>query len=185
MIGAALAAGAILGVLSRVEEVTPGLSAGVSSDSAWVATAFVVGSRAPESRLAALLATATMCAANGAYYVWIALAERGTPLAVVAGDPWTWVLAGVLTGLVFGVAGRLWRVSAPRGRLAAVVPLATVFAIEAGDALRGGAATEAIGLAIACVLPVVSSPTSRWPAVGVSAALAVLAASGVGAELLP
>ena len=34
-----LLTGAVLGVLSRIEEVTAGLSAGVSSDSTWVAAA--------------------------------------------------------------------------------------------------------------------------------------------------
>ena len=185
MIALALAGGALLGILSRAEEVTPGLSLGLSSDSAWVAAAFAVGARAHGWRGAALLSTGTMCAANGGYYAWIVLTEPGTPLVAAAGDPWAWVVAGVLTGVVFGVAGRLWGVSPPLGRLAAVTPLAMVLAIEGGDALRGGAPTEAIGLAVALALPVVSAPSRRWPALATSAALAVLAACGAGAALLP
>jgi hypothetical protein len=182
---AVVLAGASLGLLSRVEEVTAGLSLGLSSDSAWVAAAFAAGARAPGARSAALRAVAAMCAANGAYYAWVGVAERGTALAAAAGDPRRWVLAGVLTGLVFGVSGRWWRVSPPGGRLAAVMPLAVVLAIEGGDALRGAAVTHGIGLGLALVLPIVSARSQRRASLIASAGLAVLAASGAGAGALP
>lgn len=164
---------------------TAGLSAGLSSDSAWVGTAFVVGALAAGLWRAMLLAIGAMCAANGGYYAWIAITEPGTPLVSAAGDPWAWVAAGLLTGVMFGAAGRLWRVSPPPGRLAAVAPLAVVLAIEGGDALRGGAATDAIGLALALVLPAASAPAWRRSALAAAVGLAALAASGLGASLLP
>ena len=180
-----LAGGAALGVLCRIEEVTPGLSLGLSSDSAWVAAAFAAGTRATSAGRAALLAATAMCCANGGYYAWILLTERGTSLAAAAGDPWRWVAAGVLTGLVFGAAGRLWRNAAPLGRLLTVVPLAMVLVVEGGDALRGGPATEGIGFVVGLALPVASAPSPRWAACVSAAALAALAYSGFGSGLLP
>ncbi len=185
MTALAVAAGVLLGVLSRIEEVTPGLSAGISSDSAWVLTAFAAGALAPSVRQAVPAATVAMCAANGGYYAWIALTEPGTPLESAAGDPWRWVAAGVLTGVVFGAAGRLWRAWPPPRRLAAAAPPAIVLAIEGGDALRGGAATDGIGLALGIVLAATSARDRPRAALGAAAGLAALAASGAGAALLP
>jgi len=157
----------------------------VSSDGAWVMTAFAVGALAPDLRRAVLLATAAMCAANGTDYAWVALAEPGTPLASVAGDPWAWAAAGVLTGVVFGAAGRGWRTWPPPGRLVAAAPPALVLALEGGAGLRGGAATAGVGLALGLLLPFASAPGRPRAAAAAAAALAALAASGAGAAWLP
>ena len=165
MIAAALAAGALLGVLSRIEEVTPGLSAGISSHSAWVAVAFGAGAaaRGGLSR-AALTATAAMSAGNAGYYAWIAATEPGMPLTAAAGDPLGWVAAGILTGVVFGPAGRLWAGAGPAGRALVALPLSAVLVHEGADALLGGPATDAIGLVAGLALPAASalSPWAGW-----------------------
>ena len=165
MIPAALAAGVVLGVLSRIEEVTPGLSAGVSSHSAWVAVAFLTGASVRGAlRRAALAATAAMSGGNAGYYAWIAVTEPGMPLAAAAGSPLRWVAAGILTGVVFGPAGRLWAGAGPAGRALAALPLAAVLVHEGADALLGGPPTDAIGLVAGLALPAASalSPWAGW-----------------------
>ena len=165
MIAAALAAGAVLGVLSRIEEVTPGLSAGVSSHSAWVAVAFGAGAVARGGlRSAAVAAVAAMSAGNAGYYAWIAVTEPDTPLAAAAGEPLGWVAAGILTGVVFGPAGRLWAGAGRAGRALASLPLAAVLVHEGADAVLGGPVTDAIGLVAGLALPAASalSPWAGW-----------------------
>ena len=75
MQGAALAAGILLGILSRVEEKSPGLDVGLSSNSAWVATAFVLGLCSRSPRQAAALGALSLTAANLAFYGWIYVRE--------------------------------------------------------------------------------------------------------------
>ena len=84
----AVVAGAVLGVLSRVEETTDGLSAGVSANATWLGVAFAVGGlgrRASLPRAAGSVALA-LTAANLAYYSWIGATEPGVELASVAGS---------------------------------------------------------------------------------------------------
>ncbi len=168
----AIAAGVLLGVLSRVEERT-GFSAGVSSDSAWCAAAFLAASP--------VRGIALLTAANAGYYACIALTQPALPLASAAGPVEAWLVLGVVTGAVFGTAGRLWR-HGPR--LIASLPLALVLVVEGGDALRGGAATDGIGLLAGLALAAASAPTRRSGAVA-AAALVAVAATGAGAAFLP
>ena len=55
--------GVALGVLSRIEETTAGFSAGISSDSAWVAVAFLLGSRGRSAAVAAAVCLQAQAAA--------------------------------------------------------------------------------------------------------------------------
>lgn len=61
--------GTLLGVLSRVEETTAGLSVGLSSDATWLAVAFAVGAVRPFVRRvrAARDGALALTAANAAY----------------------------------------------------------------------------------------------------------------------
>jgi hypothetical protein len=169
---AAIAIGIVLGVISRVEETT-GFSAGISSDSAWCATAFLVASP--------LRGIAALSAANAGYYAWIALTQPALPLEAAAGPVHVWLGLGVLTGAVFGAAGGAWRAGP---RFLAALPLALVMTVEGGDALRGGAATDGIGLLAGVALAAASAPSWRRAAVAATALLAV-AATGAGAAFLP
>lgn len=169
---AAIAAGFVLGVLSRVEERT-GFSAGVSSDSAWCAAAFLAASP--------LRGITALTAANAGYYAWIALTQPDLPFAAAAGPVETWLVLGVVTGAVFGTAGGLWR---GEWRFAAALPLALVLVIEGGDALRGGAPTDGIGLVAGVALAALSASSRRGAALA-AAALVAVAATGAGAAFLP
>jgi hypothetical protein len=168
-----LAFGLLLGVLSRVEEVTDGLSLGISSDSAWCAAAFAAGS----ARRGALLLTA----ANAGYYAWIAVLQPELPLAAAAGPVEAWLGLGLAAGVVFGVTGGAWRRGAG---LPVAVPLALVLVLEGGDALRGGPLTHAPGLLAGVALAVASAGSARV-AVGTAALLIAVAVTGVGAAWLP
>lgn len=153
-----------LGVASRVEEMLAGFSAGISSDSAWVACAFAAGGAAR----GALLLTA----ANAGYYAWIALTQPALPLAAAAGPVHEWLLLGVAGGAVFGLCGRAWRTGG-RARTLAAAPLAAVLAAEGADALHGGAPTDAIGLLIGLAFFALSAHDRRVACAGCAALLAL------------
>jgi hypothetical protein len=105
----ALASGAVLGVLSRIEETTDGFYLAISSNETWLLTAFVVGALARDVEWAALAGAAALTAANTGYYAWIAITEQATELHAVAGPVVPWYALGVTGGCVFGVAGALAR----------------------------------------------------------------------------
>lgn len=181
-----LLTGAVLGVLSRIEGVTPGLSAGVSSDSTWVAAAFVAGAVAPGVGSAAVAATLLVTTANGAYYGWIAATEPHTPLASAAGSPVAWLVLGVASGLVFGPAGRLWRAGPGPVRAVASLPLAAVLVLEGADVLTGAPAAEGIGLLAGILLPPASARTARTRVAALAAVVVLVGLGAAGAgRLLP
>lgn len=125
-----LLAGALLGVLSRVDE-TAAIALPVSDNATWILAAVLAGllvSRRPSAAGAVVLT-----AANLAYYAWIAVTGPGLPLGDVAGSPWHWLVLGVLTGTVFGAAGGLARRGRPAVAAAALVlPVAVVALDRAG-----------------------------------------------------
>ena len=106
----AIAAGLVLGVVSRVEEVTDGFDVGISSNVTWLMTAFFVGALAGTAyEWSGLTGAVALTAANTSYYVWIAITEQATELDAVAGPVESWYALGVTGGCVFGVAGALAR----------------------------------------------------------------------------
>ena len=108
-IAALIAAGSLLGVVSRVDERSDAFG-GVSSHALWLATAFAAGVLAARSvRGGAFAGAAVLTVANLAYYAWIAATEPGTGLAAVAGPPLQWLVLGVASGAPLGVAGRVAR----------------------------------------------------------------------------
>jgi hypothetical protein len=117
--------GIALGVLSRVEE-TAGFPSLISTDSAWVGTAFAIGALSGSVRDGSRRGAIGMSSANAGYYAWVALTQPNLPLAAVAGPVERWIALGLLTGVVFGVAGRLWR----DGSLLAPLALSTVLVLE-------------------------------------------------------
>ena len=106
----AVAAGLVLGVVSRVEEVVDGFDLGVSSNVTWLMTAFFVGALAGTAyEWSALAGAVALTAANTGYYAWIAATEQVTELHAVAGPVESWYALGVTGGCVFGAAGALAR----------------------------------------------------------------------------
>src|SRR3712207_949235 len=94
----AAAAGFVLGLLSRIEELTPGFSLGISSKSCWVATAFAAGAFAAPPRTAAAAGALALTVANLSYYAWSKLHEPGVALSGVAGPVLPWFVFGVVGG---------------------------------------------------------------------------------------
>src|SRR5688572_10587034 len=154
----AVVAGALLGVMSRVEETTDGLSFGVSANATWLGVAFAVGvlHRRAAVRGAAAAGALSLTAANLAYYAWIAATQPDLELASVAGSPLTWLALGVGGGAVFGAAGRVWARAGGLTRVLASLPLAGVCVAEGISALNGGPVSDAPGLVLGAVLPVLS-----------------------------
>lgn len=131
----ALAAGLVLGVVSRVEEVTAGFDAGISTNLTWLATAFLVGAVAGELARSAVAGAVALTAANAGYYAYVLATEPGRPLASVAGPVERWLALGVSAGIVFGAAGALLRSRSVAPRAAAFLPLLAVVVAERVPAL--------------------------------------------------
>lgn len=185
----AIVAGGLLGILSRVEEATSGVSIGVSSDATWLAAAFLVGAAARGRPAPGAVASGALAltAANVAYYAWIAATEPGTDLAAVAGSPVVWFVLGVSGGGVFGLGGHVWAATRGAPRVVAAALLGGVFIAEGVPALLGGWLTDGVGLAIGAALPVASAqtPAGRVVAAALSAALIAVALTGRLEALLP
>lgn len=132
----ALAAGLVLGALSRVEEVHEGFDLGVSTNFTWLGAAFLVGALVVAgvewSGLAGALALST---ANVGYYAWILATEPGRPLDAVAGPVERWFALGVTGGFVLGFAGALVRSDRLAIRSVAALPLAALLVAERVPAL--------------------------------------------------
>jgi len=176
----------LLGVLSRIEEVTPGFSAGISSNSAWVVAAFLTGALCRGPLTAAAAAAAAMTTANLSYYALYALTEPGVPLEAAAGRPAMWLALGLATGAVFAPAGQRWVAGGPAVRLAASLPLAAVLVLDGASAFDGGAPADAIGLALGLGLLAVSAGSVRDRAVAAAAGVLLLGLGATGAgALLP
>lgn len=185
----ALVAGAALGVLSRIEETTDGLSFGVSANATWLGLAFALG--VVHRRAALPRATAagalSLTAANLAYYAWIAATQPDIELASVAGSPLTWLALGVGGGAVFAAAGRLWTSAAGMTRVLASLPLAGVCIAEGIPAVLGGPATDGVALVLGAALPVASGASVRESVLGalMSAGVVAVALTGRLEALMP
>ncbi|WP_354698119.1 hypothetical protein DSM112329_03784 [Paraconexibacter sp. AEG42_29] len=136
--------GVVLGVASRLEEVTRGFSAGISSERTWVLAALLAGAVAAGgtgglggwgqpawaeafatlsawARVAgrgAVGGTLLLVSANASWYGWIALTETSVDLGAVAGPPERWFVLSVLAGVPAGGFGACVRAAlyARRGR---------------------------------------------------------------------
>jgi hypothetical protein len=132
----AIAGGLALGVASRVEETVDGFDVGISSNLAWLATAFAVGALVAEIEWSGLAGAVALTAANSSYYAWIATVEGSRELDGVAGAVEPWFALGVTGGFVFGAAGALARSDAWWTRAAACAPLAALTVAERVPALQ-------------------------------------------------
>jgi hypothetical protein len=175
-----LAAGLVLGVLSRIEETVDGLSAGVSSDGAWLGAAAVAGVLAASPRRGALAGALALTAANLGYYAWIATAEPGTPLAAVAGPPARWFALGLAGGAVFGAAGGAWRTGPPPVRIAAALLLAGVLVADGITAVRGGSPAAGLGIAAGAAVALLSARGAGQRIVAAAGLLAITAVAATG-----
>jgi hypothetical protein len=174
-------AGALLGVLSRIEE-TSGWPVALSTNATWLATAFAAGAlhRRCAAARATLAGSATLTAANLAYYATVALAEPGVDLTKVAGPPARWIALGVAGGAVLAAAGWLWARTRGPARVAAALPLSGVWVAQYVGALTGGALRDRLGLAAGAALLVASGRRARERVLGAAVAASVVAVALTG-----
>ena len=125
-----LLAGLLLGILSRVEELTDGFHLAISTHATWVLAPFAAGVLSGDPRGGALRGAVLLTAANIGYYGSSAIAQPDVPLEEVAGSVPHWFAAGIAAGLVFGALGGL----TPRARVAAPAAVAAVILADAFDA---------------------------------------------------
>lgn len=178
----ALIAGALLGIASRIEETTDGLSLGISANSTWLVVAFLAGVAhrgSPAARAGAAGALA-LTAANLAYYAWIGALEPQQELAAVAGSPLRWLALGAGGGAVFGCAGWLWARDRGAIRVLASLPVAGVLIADGIPALLGGALTDGVGVMLGAALPVLSGACRRERLAGAALAGVVVAVALTG-----
>jgi hypothetical protein len=121
-----LVAGLLLGILSRVEELTDGFFL-ASTHATWVLAPFAAGLLCTDPRRGAVQGAVLLTAANVGYYAFSAVAQPEVPLEAVAGSVPHWFAAGVAAGLVLGTLGGL----TPRAPIAAPAPVAAVIAADA------------------------------------------------------
>lgn len=168
--------GLVLGVLSRLEEQLGGLSAGVSSDGAWVLAAFAAGVLTRRVATGPMLLTA----ANAGYYGWVGLAGPDGEVGA-AGEPLRWLALGLAAGVVFGAAGRIARTSSGAARIAAAALPAGVLIADGATGRLADAPAVAVGVAV-LVGAAGSRRAAGWVLVLV---IAAVAAAGVLEPLLP
>jgi Family of unknown function (DUF6518) len=181
-----LVAGALLGVLSRVEERVSGVSVGLSSDTMWLAAAFLAGASARSTPSGAPRGALILTVANLSYYGLIRATEPLYLLAV-AGHPLRWFCLGVGGGAVAGAAGAAWCHAGPGMRVAAALVPASVAIADGADGLRGAPATHAVSVVAGVALALASArtPALRTAAAGLSLLLVVTSAHGAFTPLLP
>lgn len=183
-----LIAGVLLGVCSRIEETTGGLSLGVSANSTWLVLAFAAGMlHASGPARAGATGALALTAANLAYYAWIALFQPQLELAAVAGSPGRWLVLGASGGAVFALSGWLWARSRGWVRVLASVPVAGVCIADGIQALLGGPVTDGAGLVLGAALPVLSAASAwqRLAAAALAGAVVAVALTGRLEVLLP
>ena len=178
----AVLTGALLGVLSRVEETTAGFSIGLSSNTTWLGTAFALGALGRRAGPCAAAATGALAltAANVAYYAWISATQPDLALAAVAGPPLAWFALGMSGGAVFGATGRAWRATGGAARILAALPLAGVCIAEGIRSAQGGPAPDGAGLLVGVALPIASAASARQRLLGGALVAGIVAVALTG-----
>jgi hypothetical protein len=124
----AVGAGLLVGALSSIGQakLDGTLDAFANSTSTWLVAPFLVGSLAATRRGGAAAGVATCAAQLVGYYIVAHLRGVGTTDSLVA----FWVGCALVGGPVFGLAGTLWRTSAPGRKGLGMAVLAGVFVAE-------------------------------------------------------
>ncbi len=182
-----VALGALLGVVSRIEETTSGFSVGLSSNASWLGVAFLTGAMQRRAGLARAAAAGcvAMTVANASYYAWIAATEPGVPLASVAGLPAYWFMLGVFGGALFGLTGGAWAVSSGAMRVAWSLPISAVWI---ADGIGPHASpSDAVAAALGFAFPIASAGNGRERLVAglLAGALVAVALTGRLEAFLP
>jgi hypothetical protein len=156
-VGLIVAIGLLVGVATQIGQslLPDGVSHAANSISPWLLVAFLLGSRMPDRRWAALAGFGALAVALVGYYAMVQLrfGYGGSTGALVL-----WGIGAIVGGPVFGVAGWTWRFESGWRRAAAIGLLAAV-AIAEGGYLIGilpeasvGAAFVLVGLCVPLVL---------------------------------
>ena len=122
-LGVAIVVGLATGALTQVlQGVLPdAIGSLANSVTPWLAVAFVVGSRTSRAGLAAVTGALTLLGALAGYYWLVELRFGYGPQ--LRGAVLLWLVAAVVGGPVFGLAGSWWRGDRPWRRAAAAALL--------------------------------------------------------------
>lgn len=179
--GLAIAVGLVVGSVTSAAQTLLGGSAfaGLANAvSPWVVAPFLLGATGRGRRSAAALGVLTCVAEVAGYYLTAALRGFGVGLLPVL----LWVVAGLVAGVVFGLAGHSWRTALGRERGLGAALLVAVWACEAVvtyGLILGYAGHAAVFGAVAVLLLVLlgrfrrqHAAALRWlvPAVGLGVA---------------
>jgi len=128
-LGLAAAVGLLVGVATQIgQSILPdGVSQVANSISPWLLVAFLLGSRMPDRRWAAIAGLTALLGALVGYYGMIELRDGYGPST---GSLLFWGLGALLGGPLFGIAGWSWRFSGGWRRAASIGLLAAVAIAE-------------------------------------------------------
>ena len=156
-VGIIAAVGLLTGVATQLGQslLPDGVSQAANSISPWLLVAFLLGSRMPDRRWAAIAGIGALATALLGYYGMVQLryGYGGSTGAVVL-----WGIGALAGGPVFGVAGWTWRFEDGWRRAAAIGLLGAVAIAEGGYLIRilpepvVGAAFVIVGLCVPLVL---------------------------------
>jgi hypothetical protein len=180
-VGLVAIAGLSVGVLTQIgQSVLPdGVSQAANSISPWLLVAFVVGSRMPDRRWAAVAGFGVLVFALTGYYAMIELRYgygASTPSLV------RWGIAALVGGPVFGIAGWTWRFEGGWHRAAAIGLLAAVAIAEGAYLVQILPDTEvaAAFIVVGLTVPLVLGRTARERARAYVAVVPALALGALG-----
>jgi len=179
-VGLIAAVGLLAGVATQLGQslLPDGVSQAANSISPWLLVAFVLGSRMPDRRWAALAGFGALAFALLGYYgmVQLRFGYGGSTGALVL-----WGIGALVGGPVFGVAGWTWRFEDGWRRATAIGLLAAAAIAEGGYLIRilpepaVGAAFILVGLCVPLVLGRSTVDRARaYLAVGPALALGVI-----------
>jgi hypothetical protein len=177
-VGLIAAVGLLAGVATQLGQslLPDGVSQAANSISPWLLVAFLLGSRMPDRRWAALAGFGALAFALLGYYgmVQLRFGYGGSTGALVL-----WGIGALVGGPVFGVAGWTWRFEDGWRRSTAIGLLAAV-AIAEGGYLFGILPEPAVGVAFILVGLCVPLVLGRGTAERARAYLAVVPALALG-----
>lgn len=117
----AVGSGAVLGVLSRLGDGLPAGLAGLSDiGGPWLVLAFALGALGHRPRRSAALGAASLACAAASYYGYVEFVQGGAAPVHLVSLALFWVMVGLGSGAVFGLAGRCWRWGSSWARVGAV-----------------------------------------------------------------
>jgi hypothetical protein len=175
--------GAVLGVIVLALEHVPEPVRQLSAlGGPWLVVAFVCGAVVHRKALAGPAGVVALAVATGAYYGGKAIV--GSPINPPGADetPGFWLVAAVIAGAVFGLAGAIWASRSGPSAIA-VVALATVFMWDVLGTIQPGV-MRLVLLGIGLSIPLLLLHTLARRAMGLAATVAGVVVVGWVADVV-